>query len=138
MRGFARVLAVALVAVAAACGGNDGINEPKEQAITGTYTLKTVNGAALPFVIFQGDGYKLEVLAASYVLAASGSFTNSASFRATEGGVATTSTETLTGRYTVSGTTVTFTDSDGDVLTGTISGNNLQFTEDGMTAVFVR
>jgi len=137
MRAFARILAVALVAVAAACGGSDGINEPG-QGVAGTYALQTVNGAALPFVFFEGDGFKLEVTAATYVLEASGSFTNSASFRETRNGVVTTSSEVGTGKYAVRGTTVTFTDTDGDVQVGEISGNKLQFTGDGITAVFVR
>lgn len=75
---------------------------------------------------------------ANYALASGGTFSNSASYRETEDGVATTSSETFTGQYTVSGSTVTFTDSDGEVFAGTISGNNLQFTDEGITAVFVR
>ncbi|MGI8619554.1 MAG: hypothetical protein ACR2L6_10795 [Gemmatimonadaceae bacterium] len=132
-----KIAAAALLGlVAAGCGGSDGINEP--QSVAGTYTLRTVNGAALPFVAFETAGYKLEVTGASYVLAASGTFTNSVSFRETEGGAVTTSTETLTGQYTVSGTTITFTDTDGDVITGSLSGNTLQLSGDGITAVFVR
>lgn len=137
MRVSVKVAVIALLGLVAACGGgNDGINEPR--SVAGTYTLQTVNGAALPFVVFETAGYKIEVTGASYVLASAGTFSNSASFRETENGVVTTSTETVTGQYTVSGSNVTFTDSDGDVITGTLSGNNLQFSEDGMTAVFVR
>lgn len=135
MRAFARVLAVALVAVTAACGGSDGINDPLQSA-AGTYTLKTFNGAPPPIVVFEETGYKLEVSAARYVLSGSGTFTNSATFRETESGVVSTSTETLSGSYTVAGTAITLTDSDGEVMTGVLSGNDLQFSEDGMTAVF--
>lgn len=137
MRALAKVAAIGLLGVVvAACGDGNGINEPQE--IAGTYALQSVNGEALPVVLFEGSGYRLEVTAATYVLASGGTFTNGATFRETEGGVATTSTETLTGQYTVSGSAVTFTDSDGDVIAGTISGNSLTFSEDGMTAVFVR
>lgn len=136
MRAFARALAMALVAVTAACGG-DGINDPLQSA-AGTYTLKTFNNAPPPIVVFEEAGYKLEITGARYVLAASGTFTNSATFRETESGVVSTSTETLTGSYTLSETAITFTDSDGDVITGVLSGSNLQFSENGMTAVFTK
>lgn len=135
MQALARVLAVALVVVTAACGGDDGINDPLQSA-AGTYTLKTFNNAPPPIVIFEETGYKLEVTAARYTLTSSGTFTNSATFRETEGGVVSTSTESLSGTYTLSGEAITFTASDGDVSNGVLSGSNLQFTEDGMTAVF--
>ncbi|CAN5705788.1 hypothetical protein BH23GEM1_BH23GEM1_00490 [soil metagenome] len=135
MRVLARVAAVALLGWTAACS-DGGVNEP--QTVAGTYTLQSVNGAPLPYVFFEGEGYKLEVTAGNYVLAAGGTFSSSVTFRETENGVATTSSETFSGRYAVSGSVITFTYSDGDVITGTISGNTLQFTEDGETAVFVR
>ena len=138
MRAFAKLAAIALLGLVGACGGDGGgINDPLQDA-AGTYTLKTFNGAAPPIVVFETTGYKLEVTSANYVLTASGTFTNSATFRETENGVATTSTETLTGTYVLAGTSITFTDTDGEVLTGVLSGNNLQFSEGGMTAVFSR
>lgn len=135
MRVFGKVCAVALLALAAACSG-DGVNEPA--SVAGTYTLQSVNGGPLPFVIFDESGYKLEITAASYVLTSAGTFTNSATFRETESGTVTTSTETFTGQYTVTASTVTFTDTDGEVYAGTISGGNLVFNEDGLSAVFVK
>ena len=136
MRVFGKVCAVALLALTAACGGGDGVSGPG--SVEGTYTLQSVNGGPLPFVIFDEGGYKLEITAASYVLTGAGTFTNSASFRETEGAAVTTFTETFAGRYTVSASTITFTDADGEVYVGTISGGNLVFNEDGLSAVFVK
>lgn len=136
MRVFGKLCAAVLLAFTAACGGGDGPNEPV--SIAGTYTLQSVNGGPLPFVLFDGSGYKLEITSASYVLTDAGTFTNSAAFRETQGGTVLTSTETFTGRYTVSASTVTFTDSDGEVYTGTISGGNLVFNDEGLSAVFVK
>ncbi len=136
MRTLAKLVTIGLVAFVTACGG-DGINDPGN-SVAGTYALKTVNGAALPAVIFEAEGYKIEVVAANYVLAAAGTFSSTATFRETEAGVVTQSTETTTGTYSVNGTTVTFTDSDGDVLSAVLSGNDLKFSEDGLTAVFTR
>lgn len=135
MRVFGKICAAALLALTAACGG-DGGTEPV--SVAGTYTLQSVNGGPLPFVIFDESGYKLEITAASYVLTGTGTFTNSASFRETEGGAVTTSTEGFAGRYTVSASTITFTGADGEVHAGTISGGNLVFNEDGLSAVFVK
>ena len=135
MRVFAKFCAMALLVSSAACGG-DGASEPT--SVAGTYTLQSVNGAPLPFVIIDESGYKLEITAASYVLAGAGTFTNSATFRETESGTVTTSTETIAGRYTLSASTVTFTDADGEVYTGTISGGTLLFNEEGVSAVFVK
>ncbi len=136
MRTLAKVVTIGLVAFVAACGG-DGINDPGN-SVAGTYSLKTVNGAALPAVIFETGVYKVEVVAANYVLAAAGKFSTTATFRETESGVATQSTDTTTGTYAVNGTTITFTDSDGEVFSAVLSGNDLKFTEDGLTAVFTR
>lgn len=137
MRVLARITAAALIAVAGACGG-DGNGITDVASVAGTYSLKTVNGAPLPFVFFDEGGYKLEVTAASYTLSSAGTFSNTATIRETENGAVFTSTETITGTYTVSGASVTFIGSDGESVTGSISGNTLQFSEDGVTAVFMK
>jgi len=134
MRTLAKLVTIG--AFVAACGG-DGINDPGN-SVAGTYALKTVNGAALPAVIFETGGYKVEVVAANYVLAEAGTFSTSATFRETETGVVTQSTETTTGTYSVNGATITFTDSDGEVFPAVLSGNDLKFSQDGLTAVFTR
>ncbi len=137
MRALTKGLAVLFAAVTvAACGGDDGITEPEN--IAGTYVLQTFNGSPPPITILDITGYKLEVTAASYTFTSSGTYTNSVTLRETEDGVVTTHPpETTAGTYTVNGSAITLTDSEGSI-TGTISGNTLTFTEDGMTAVFVR
>lgn len=132
MRVFRRVAVAALVLLVAACGKD--ANDPID-TVAGTYTLRSVNGQSLPAVVYDDGSYKLEVTAASYVLAASGSFTNSISIRETENGVVTPSTEVDTGTYAVNGTTITLTDAEGDVISGTLSGDTLTFSSDGITAV---
>lgn len=137
MRALAKLAAIAMVGLAGACGGDGGPNDPL-QAAAGTYTLKTVNGVAPPVVVYESPGFKVEVTAANYVLAGSGSFSSTGWLRLTTNGVVTTESETMTGTYTLTGSNITFTDSEGDTYTGVLSGNNLQFTEDGMTAVFTK
>ena len=137
MRVLARITAAALIAVAGACGGDsDGITEVA--SVAGTYSLQSVNGAPPPFVFFDDGEYRLEVMAASYTLTSTGSFSNTATYRETENGVVSISSETVTGSYSVSAGTVTFIDTNGETVTGSISGNTLQFSEDGVTAVFAK
>lgn len=136
MRVFTRVAAAALLLLAAACGGDDG-NDPID-SIAGTYTLRSVNGQALPAVLYDDGSYKIEVTGATYVLSSSGSFTNTFSLRETEAGVVTPSSESYRGTYVVNGSTVTFTDEEGDVSSATRSGDELTFSSDGITAVFRR
>ena len=45
-----QLLAVAVIALATACGGSATTStSPAASSVAGTYTLKTVNGSALPF-----------------------------------------------------------------------------------------
>ena len=49
---MAASLAVVLAAFALACGGGDKATGP-DTSIAGNYTLRTVNGANLPAVVFR-------------------------------------------------------------------------------------
>lgn len=126
----------AMIAMAA-CGGNDGINEP--ETIAGKYVLKTVNNQPMPFVVFEEPGYKLEVTYSDYVLSNNGTFTNNVTWRETDQGVVTTEQDASSGTYTANGSTLSFVSPDGDPFQGTLAGNKLTVTvsEDGLTVVAV-
>lgn len=136
MRVFTKMVAIAVLGLAAAAcgGGDDGINEPV--SIAGTYNLQTIDGQAPPVVVYEEPGLKVEITAASFTLAASGSFTANIVWRLTENGVVTTEADSFPGTYTVNGSTVNFAYSDGDSESATLSGNTLTFTDGGSTAVF--
>lgn len=138
MRVFTKMVAIAVLGLAAvACGGgDDGINEPA--SIAGTYNLQTIDGQAPPVVVFEEPGFKVEITSGNFILAANGSFTTTVVWRITEDNVPTNESETFPGTYTVNGPTVNFTYSDGDTESGTLSGNTLTFTDAGSTAVFRR
>ncbi|MEX1187286.1 MAG: hypothetical protein WEA80_11910 [Gemmatimonadaceae bacterium] len=135
MRKFMKVAAIAVLGLVAACGGDgDGINEPA--SIAGTYNLQTLDGQSLPVVVFDEPGFRLEIVSGNFVLAASRTFTTSVVFRITEDNAVTTESESFNGTYTVTGSTVNFTYSDGDTDSATLAGNTLTFTDGGSTAVF--
>ncbi|MGK2936176.1 MAG: lipocalin family protein [Gemmatimonadaceae bacterium] len=135
MRKFMKMAAIAAVGLVAACGGgDDGINEPA--SIAGTYILQTLDGQAPPVVVFDASGFKVEIVSGNFVLNANGSFTTTVVFRITEDSAVTTESESYTGTYAVTGSTVNFTYSDGDTDSATLEGNTLTFSDGGSTAVF--
>lgn len=135
MRGFTKMAAIAVLGLAAAaCGGDDGINEPA--SIAGTYVLKTIDGQTPPVVVVDEPGLKLEVVSGNFVLAANGSFSTTVVLRITENNQVSTESESFTGTYTVTGSTVNFTYSDGETDSATLAGETLTFSEDGSTVVF--
>ena len=142
-----RILATAALALltfaASACGGDDDPSGPNG-SIAGTYTLRTVNGSPPPVTLLEFQDFKVEVTAASIVMNANNTFSATSTFRETDAGVVTTSTSVCSGTYSLSGSTVTFTEPDSDnedcggSYTGTWSnGNTLTVSFDaGLQAVF--
>ena len=93
--------------VLAACG-SDSSTEPS--AIVGTWTLQTINGSALPFVLEQSATEKSEILSEVVTISAGGTFTESTTLRSTVNGTVTTQSFPDGGTYTVSGSTLNLAD----------------------------
>ena len=131
-----RLLSILATAALAACGGGDDSSAPRQ--LPGTYPLVSANGRALPAVLYEEPGYKLEVTAGTITLAASGSFSDSYTIRETIDGVVQPLDEIpCYGSWTRSGNTVTLseivTNECGDDATATWDGNNtLTVTWDGV------
>jgi len=108
--------------------------------LDGTYDLKTVNGAALPYTTFQNATRKEELLS-DVISASDGSFFQFTSNRVTINGQVDDGMSPNSGSYAIDGTAVTFTSLSGTTWTGTISGDTLTmpFTvPTGGTGVYVR
>lgn len=130
-----RKLMLALVALTLACG--DSSTEPTQASVAGTWELSTVNGGALPFVVFQTTTDKVEIMSDVITATSTGTFTQSTTFRTTSNGQAQTTTTPDAGTYTLSGTAVNFTfNSDGSTGTGSLSGNTLTVTQSGLALVY--
>lgn len=134
-RRVATLTAAFAVGALAACGG-DGPTTPTTTSVAGTWSLRTINGANLPYTIIQIGADKVELTADVLTVSSGGSFAEISSYRETENGVVTTFTESDAGTYTLNGTAVTFSFNSGGTGTGTISGNTLTVAAEGFSFVF--
>lgn len=117
-----------------ACGDSTG----SDNSITGNYTLRTVNGVAVPATLFQQGADKLEVTGGNINLNRDNTFSGSLSVRITQSGTVATDSEPLSGTYTRNNNALVLTFSGGDQETATISGRDLTIAGEGLVLVFRR
>ena len=134
------LLLATLPLVLMACGSDN--NTPTIVSLAGTWNLSTANGTALPFTISNTGGTKIELLSASVVVAATGTFAGTEQIRTTVGSAApVTTTSNLAGTIAASGTLVTVVITGSGTVTGTLTGTT-QFSyidpTTGATFVFVK
>jgi hypothetical protein len=106
-------------------------------AVSGTWTLLTIDGGSLPYVMSRFGDTKIELLSDTLTFTANGTATESAQSRFTAGARVETDTTTAAGSFTIDGSTIRFT-SDGRSRTATLNGTMLVANVDGMTWVFRR
>ena len=120
-----------------ACGGDS--TGPEVASAVGTWNLVTVNGSPLPFIIVQVQpSYKLELLSDRFVVNADGTYSETFSYRETDNGTVTTTTDGDTGTWTQSNAALTITASDGTVSQAAISGDTITASESGFVSVYHR
>lgn len=135
LRLLPRLLAGLVLASAVACTDSTGPGE----AISGTFTLSTVGGQAVPVVVQQSGTTTLEVTGGSITFNADHTFSTTLSTRTTVNGSATTDTSNDTGSYTNnSNGRVELTYSDATFDTGILSGNQFTLAVSGLALVFTR
>lgn len=135
------VLIMPLIFVAmllASCGDSTGPGNTGAAGVTGTYTLQTVNGSQLPYTVVQVGENKFEATAGRVTLNGDRTFSASITFRETENGITTTTTESDSGTYTQNGTALNFTYADGTTDTAALNGNTLTIAAQGIALVFRR
>src|SRR5687768_5471834 len=79
----ARTVGVLGVALAAACGGDDETLAGPDDQVVGTYTLRTVAGRAVPVVLAEEEGVKLEVVSGALTLNPNGTYAGTMTLRVT-------------------------------------------------------
>lgn len=125
-----------LLALALDIGGCSSPSEP-HAGIEGVYSLQTINGSSLPYLIAQIGADKDEITGSSLTIAAGGSFTLTISVRHTRNGVTTTESPSGVGTWSQTGSAVTLTPSTGSgALTGSMSGNTLTIVDEKATWVY--
>ncbi|HXT15836.1 MAG TPA: hypothetical protein VN706_09415 [Gemmatimonadaceae bacterium] len=125
----------ALFVLASACAGTGIVDAPPNASMTGTWSLQSVSGVALPIVVSTPP--KVELVSDVFTMAAAGTFVEASSFRTTDAaGAVTTTAGTDSGTYVVSGNNVTFHfASDGSSASASASGDT--FTATSGTSVFL-
>lgn len=129
--------AILLLALTASCGDNNSTN-PATASVAGTYTLRTINGTALPFTLFGSGANKVEITSDVVVLNEGGTWTETGNVRTTTNGQATNESSTDSGTYTRNGTAITLTSAASGSLSGTVSNGTLTLTDQGLSAVYTR
>lgn len=129
-RNIKRLIGLAAATLFVACSDSSGPNS--NESVTGSYTLISVNGVLMPVVFSVGPLFTLRITAGSVTLSSNNTFTASATYEQTPagGGQTTSDTETCTGTYAMSSSSITFTEANsasancGGVYTGTWDGAN--------------
>jgi hypothetical protein len=126
-----RLLLGGLAMLLVACGG-DSATGPA--AVTGSYSLRTVNGGGLPAVVYQDASEKDEIVRSSIALAADNSWSGSLTIRGTDltnGVVFPDLTLPIGGTYSLNSGTIKLTDADHQLtFDGTVGGGTLTVGSD--------
>src|SRR5688500_203154 len=102
--------------------------------VSGTYTLRTVNGSPLPYVLSETATTKTELLDRAITLHEALTYIESGHLRTTENGEATTVTTQKSGSYALLGNSVAFSSNTGGPTTiALVDGNTMTFVEPDMT-----
>lgn len=119
------------VVFSVACMG-DGMTG--SSTITGSYTLRTVNGSNLPYTV-AGTG--VEIVDETLTLHEGLTYIRSGHTRTTTNGQVTTQTTNDSGSYGLQGTSITLNSNAGGQGTpALIDGNKLTIVKSGITSVF--
>ena len=103
----------------------------------GTYTLRTVNGSPLPYVLTQTATSKTELLDRAITLYEGFSYAESGHLRTTAGSQVTTETIARGGTWAVSGNSISLqSNAGGPLVLAIMHGNTMTIVEAGLTMVF--
>ncbi len=107
--------------------------------VTGTYTLRTINGSALPYTINVNATTQKEVIDDMITLFSGGSYSRTQHANIKVNGQTTSQTNTESGAYALVGTSVTLNPSpSGQSTVTTIDGRTMTIVESGITWTFMK
>ncbi len=131
------IVLAALVAASACNLDTTSLNPSTVGNLAGTYSLKTVNGAPLPFTFNPNDTTTVNIDTDVLTLAENGAWGETINYRQTVGSAATTNeSSTLTGVWTISGDQVNFRTPGGLLYIGTATTTMLSLA-DATTTLYV-
>ena len=122
------------------CGGDDDSTAPVD--ITGTWTLRTVDGDPPPYTLFDESGWKREILSGSVTLNADGTYRDAFELRDVGSNTTSSQIATSSGTYARTGNALTLGSALGDPQEpATIHNGTLLYTldfEDGSQPIVFR
>ncbi len=128
-----KTLFVLLLAFGSAC--SDGI--VGSSTVNGKYTLRTLNGSKLPYVVSTSGTSKTEVLGDTIMLYEGFTFAETKTYRVTVNAVATNSIHVETGSFGLTGNSVVLRGNDGGPLQyAVVEANVMTIVYNGLTWVF--
>ena len=129
-----RLLLGMIVLCSAACLENI---ERGASTINGAYTLRTVNGAALPYRVVVNSTTTNEIIDDEYTLYQGGTYSRSAHSRTTTNAVVADVTITETGAYSLLGSGIYFKSNETGLTTSAMGdGNSLTISDASKTMIY--
>lgn len=105
--------------------------------MAGSYSLKTMAGAMLPYPVLQRPGFDLRVTAETMRLEAGGAFVDITMYVRIDGGIVDHPVDTLIGTWTAYQTNVRLV-AKGVNFPGTVVGSTLTLNNGTLTSVYVK
>ena len=107
--------------------------------VTGAYTLRTINGSALPYTITVDASTQKEIVDDVITLFSGGSYSRTQHANLTVSGQTTSQTNTEGGAYVLLGTSVTLNPSpSGRSTVTTVDGKTMTLVDSGITWTFMK
>jgi hypothetical protein len=131
-----KILMALAMAAAVGCGSDSSTGT--SGSVQGTYTLRSVNGATLPYTFFTTGTTKVEITDDVIVLSSAGTWTETGTTRTTNGGTVSTQTSTDAGTYTTNGTAISLRSNDGSTVSGTNINGSMTLVDAGLSAVYTK
>lgn len=119
------VLPALVLALLAACGGDATSPSPTSASVAGAFTLRSIDGAALPFTV-QNGANKVDVISSTLTMTDGGSWSETTNYRVSvNGGTPTSQVGSSSGSYARTGSTFNlFTTSNPNYMSGSFDGKN--------------
>lgn len=129
-----RLVALLALAAAVACGG-DSSTSPSA-TVSGSYSLRTVNGSPVPYTVIQIGADKYEIVSDVVTLNEGGTWSETGTDRTTQNGQVTNGTITDNGTYTLNGTAITLVSTQSGTVNGAVGAGTLTVTAEGVVLVY--
>lgn len=127
--------ALASLVFISGCTALDAISSGR---VSGTYELRSINGAQPPALIYQEPGYAEEIISATFSLENDGRYSEAGIIRETINGRSTTSGTSSYGYYDEYNGDITFTEQGGRRYYGSVTNGRLVITDQGLTLTYLR